>query len=194
MPVQFRDADDINALGTAGYLKFVRDPAGGNTRGALFVINARGEPLEFTYNTIDTPNSVLWRQHDIHRYAVRTLTTSIFGATMRTPRVLLCLASEVPHDLFIRELEVATPVCRVAAALQTAIFSPQEIREMVEGEEPQHLFWYPTAPAEGSAERQLISRLTMSGLLLEPFERALVGLREVFGDSQPQVRQAPSPA
>ena len=77
MPIPYRDADDLNELGTAGYLKIEPSSVGSGYLGALFLINARGEPIEFTYNRIDTPHTFLWRQVDIRRHAERKLTASL---------------------------------------------------------------------------------------------------------------------
>ncbi len=42
MPIPYRDADDLNELGTAGYLKIEPSSAGSGYLGVLFLINARG--------------------------------------------------------------------------------------------------------------------------------------------------------
>jgi hypothetical protein len=43
-----------------------------------------------------------------------------------------------------------------------------------------HLFWFPFKPPDESIEERLVNHLISHGLLLEPFERALKGLREVY--------------
>ena len=50
-----------------------------------------------------------------------------------------------------------------------------------EGQEPLHLLWQSPPPAEGSPERLLLQRLATYGLLLEPFERASIGMDELYG-------------
>ena len=65
MPIPFRDADEIEELGAVAYLKVAAIEDRGTYRGALFLVNARGEPLEFTYNSVETPNTYLWRKEDI---------------------------------------------------------------------------------------------------------------------------------
>ena len=57
MPVPFRDDAEIKALGLAAYLKMERDGSG--YRGALFLVNARGEPVEFTYTRVEIPHTFL---------------------------------------------------------------------------------------------------------------------------------------
>ena len=180
MPIPYRDADDLDELGTVGYLKI--EPVAGDSGylGALFLLNARGEPLEFTYNRIDTPQTFLWRQDDLRRHAAKKLTASLFSLCPRTPRLLLCLAKEVGSELFSQDIQVSIPVCRIAPAVEVASHSSQETRETLHASEPVQVFWFPGKPAGDSIELRLLQLLASRGLLLEPFERASVGLREVY--------------
>ena len=179
MPVPFRDADEVAELGAAGYLKIAALPDDAAFQGALFLINGRGEPLEFTYNRIQTPNTFLWRQDDVRRHAVRKLTTSLLETCPRVPKFIICLADEVHHELFCNEVHLSIPVCRVASPLKATPHSKLEIQATLERPEPVHLFWFPFKPPDDSIEERLVNQLVARGLLLEPFERALVGLREV---------------
>jgi hypothetical protein len=183
VPIPFRDAEDVEALGAAAFLKMEADERGTRYRGALFLINARGEPLEFAYNRVETPETFLWRPADLRRHAQRTLTTSLLTVCSRVPRLLLCLADEVDSELFCQDVQVALPVCRIARALEAAAFAAVETEEAVEQPDPFHLFWFPAAPAAETPERSLADRLIAHGLLMEPFERAAVGLREVYGET-----------
>jgi hypothetical protein len=45
-----------------------------------------------------------------------------------------------------------------------------------------NLFWYPERPSDGSTELSLLQTLSAKGMLTEPFERALIGLKEVYPD------------
>jgi hypothetical protein len=57
-----------------------------------------------------------------------------------------------------------------------------ETGEVLEEEDaPPHVAWQPAPPDSGSSERRLFEYLVAHGLLLEPFERAVVGLQEVYG-------------
>jgi hypothetical protein len=201
VPIPFRDQDDLEEAGTAAYLRLEPDPDRAGYRGALFQVNARGEPVEFTYNRVETPNSYLWRPADVHRAALRRLTASLLAACPRVPRVLFALAAEAPSELFCQDLQVAIPIGRVAAALDTAGYSTLEVVEDVPpaaGPEqepsspagagaapPLHIFWYPAPPSAGTPERDLVQRMVAAGLLLEPFERAARGLAEVYGPADP---------
>jgi hypothetical protein len=188
MPVPFRDADDLEELGAAGYLKIDVLSDGATFRGALFLINARGEPLEFTYNRIQTPSTFLWKQDDIRRHAVRKLTTSLLDTCPKIPKFIICLAEEVHNELFCNEVHLSIPVCRVASLMQATPHSKLEIQATIESPEPMHLFWFPFKPPDESVEERLINQLIARGLLLEPFERALVGLREVYPSETERTR------
>ena len=174
--VPFKDAAELDAGGTAAFLRIVR---GDPSRGALFQVNARGAPVEFTYNRMDLPSAVLWRPQQLEREAAKALAASLFEAARRTPLVLLCLAAEVDAALFTEDLEVQIPVCRVAVG--DALPSAAGSERVESGEETAHLFWRPAMPSAESPPRRLVAALTSRGLLLEPFERALAGLYEALG-------------
>jgi hypothetical protein len=180
MPIPYRDAEDLEELGTVAYLKIEPLPNNAGYLGALFLINARGEPIEFTYNRIDTPQTFLWRQEDLRRHAARRLTASLFSLCPRTPRLLLCLAKEIGSELFCQDIQVSIPVCRLAPANDTFPASDEETRDTLNTPESLQVFWFPGKPAEDAIELLLLNLLTARGLLLEPFERAAIGLREVY--------------
>lgn len=174
MPIPFRDADDVEELGSAAFLKLERSESGTAYLGALLLINARGEPLEFTYNRIDLPQTFLWRPADLRRHAERKLAASLLGACAETPRLLLCLADEAGRELFTRDIDVSILVGRVGRPIGATDQTSDEVPE------PPHVAWHPEPPPDASLERRLFERLSAHGLLLEPFERALIGLHEVY--------------
>jgi hypothetical protein len=180
MPIPYRDVDEADELGAAAYLKIEPSPQGSGFVGALFLINARGEPLEFSYNRIETPHTFLWRPSDVRRHAERKLAVSLLSICPRVPRLLLCLADEVGSDLFCQDIQLSIPVCRLAPAIQATAYSVQETVEVADLSSPMNLFWFPSRPQDDSTELRLLRQLTARGLLLEPFERASVGLAEVY--------------
>jgi len=93
---------------------------------------------------------------------------------------MFCLADEVEPELFAEELEVSIPVARIAKGLAVVGQAGTEEQELLEAEEPLQLFWQGRQPEAGSPERLLVERLASRGLLLEPFDRAGVGLGEVY--------------
>ena len=180
MPIPFRDADELEELGAAGYLKIEPSATEPGYLGALFLINARGEPIEFTYNRIETPHTFLWRKDDIRRHAARKLTASLLSLCPRTPSLILCLAGEVGSELFCQDIQISLPVCRIAPAIQPLSSAGAEIQESLDAVEPMNLFWYPGKPPEDSLESKLMHELIYRGLLTEPFDRAALGLQEVY--------------
>ena len=180
MPIPYHDTDELNDLGIAGYLKIQPVQEESGYLAALFLINARGEPIEFTYNRIETPHTFLWRQEDIRRHATRKLIASLLSLCPKTPRLIFCLAEEIGSELFYQDLQLSVPVCRIAPAIKALPYLATEIQDRIEAEGPMNLFWYPGRPAEDSIELKLLNELTVRGLLTEPFERAVIGLREVY--------------
>ncbi len=181
MPVPYRDVDDVDELGAAAFLKIVSAPGSPEYYAALFLVNARGEPLEFTYNRLTVPQSFLWRPGDLRRFAERRLVISLFSACPLAPAVLLCSAREVAPDLFTREVEVGVPVGRIAPASETVPYSTDEVAEPLDAPEPTNLFWLRGPPPEDAPARQLVRELIRRSLILDPFERAAKGLTEVYG-------------
>ena len=180
MPIPFRDAVEIEELGYAAYLRLVSEDAGAGWVGALFTINARGEPIEFTYNRIDTPHSFLWRAQEVRQSAARRLTASLLTLCPEPPKIIFCLAQEVGSELFGRDLEVSVPVCRIAPTVVSVSYWATETADSLNATEPLNLFWTPAKPLDDSPERRLLNELTTRGLAMEPFDRTLIGLREVY--------------
>lgn len=182
MPIPYHDADELKDLGLAGYLKIQPAQDSSGYLAALFLINARGEPIEFTYNRIETPHTFLWRQADIRRHAIKKITVTLLSLCPKVPRLILCLAEEVSSEIFCQDIQLSIPVCRIAPAIKAQPYSATEIQDRIEAEEPMNLFWYPARPSDGSTELRLLQTLSSKGLLMEPFERALIGLKEVYPD------------
>lgn len=178
MPIAFRDAADQEALGLAAYIRII-DAGERSLKAALFFVNARGEPVEFTFNAVEVPTHFLWRPGDARRSAVAALCRSLFQAATKTPALLLARAEEVPPRVFGEDLIVPLPLCRVARgdAVQAATEIPEPLTEDT------HLYWVGEAPAEGTAARHLLSALASKDLLLEPFDRAELGLTEAFAET-----------
>lgn len=180
MPIPYHDADVLNDLGIAGYLKIQPVQEESGYLAALFLINARGEPVEFTYNRIETPHTFLWRQDDIRRHANKKLTASLLSLCPKIPRLMFCLAEEIGSELFCQDIQLSIPVCRIAPAIKAIPYAANEIQDTIEAEGPMNIFWHPGRPADDAIELKLLHELAVHGLLTEPFERALVGLREVY--------------
>lgn len=177
MPVPFRDRAESKDYGLAGYLRFVDEPDAKGIRGALFCVNERGEPVDFSFSRIDLASSFLWRSGDARRHAVSELCKALFTASSVQPTLLLSLADEVPPRVFTEDIEIRLPLCRVAtpgATAHSSSESPETIGEAI------HLFWVAGPPGPDSAARRLLETLNAHQLATEPFERAGIGIEEAF--------------
>jgi hypothetical protein len=187
VPIAYRDAADLDDLGLVGYLHIERSERGSTYLGALFTMNARGEPVELVYNALETPHPLLWRPADLRRHAERRLTASLLSVAESVPTLLLCLADEAGVELFSQDIQVEITVGRIE---RPAARADAESPESGTGSLPAvpdsaHVFWQPGPPPEESPARALFEQLGARGLLLEPFDRAADALREVYGPRQP---------
>jgi hypothetical protein len=123
------------------------------------------------------PQGFLWRQADLRDHVQRRLSASLLSVCAQQPRVLVCLDGEIGIRLFGQSLRMEMPVARVAPTKRTVHATTGEVLE--DGASaPPHAVWQPLPPEAGSSERKLFEYLSAHGLLLEPFERATIGLRE----------------
>ena len=183
MPIPFREADGEDELGEAGFFKIDRYAGGSTYLGALLLINARGEPIEFTYGRVDVPHDVLWRPIDARRFAARKLAVSLLSMCPKVPRVLLCLAEDVERELFSRDVQLSLPVGLVAPAVGAGPSNANTDFDPPSAAYAADLFWVPDRPAEDSSAVRLLHELTSRSLVVEPFGRASRGLREVYGSA-----------
>ena len=161
----------------AGYLRFIDEPDGKGIRGALFIVSSRGEPLDFSFTRIDVHHGFLWRAGEARRQAVTSLTKALFQTATRAPNVILALADEVPPRVFTEDLEVGVPLCRIITA-EMAVQAGSEEEERLS--DSVNLFWVNGRPPPESPARSLIETLNGRQLLLEPFDRASIGIQEAF--------------
>ena len=177
MPIPFRDLNEDENSGVVGYLRFVDEPDGKGIRGALFVITTRGEPLDFSFTRIDVRGGFLWRAGESRRQAVTALIKSLFQSASRIPSVIVALADEVPPRVFTEDLEVHGPLCRVVTTEMTPEAASEEQERISDSLD---LFWVNGRPPPDSSAGKIIESLNGRQLLLEPFERASIGLEEAF--------------
>ena len=180
--IPFHDNESIEALGVAAFLHV--QPAGDDfVAGALLLLNARGEPLEFVFNRLELMRGELWRERDRPHAAARRLCATLFGAAQLAPALLLYRAQEIAPGLFgpDGQLSLEIPVARLGVLHQelapTAAETAQRVTTLDAGGEVGEVdvLWTPHAPTESAAE--LFARLAERGLLLEPFDRAARALQ-----------------
>lgn len=148
--------------------------------GGLLVINGLGEPLEFAYSRVRAKYRFLWLERDLGLAVTRELLTSLLDLCPRDPSALFFLAREVPADLFVEQLDIPRPVARVARDDETLGAAEIEQHEAIPGDPAVQLFWVRGRPSDATSAHGLAVRLASRGLLLEPFERVVAGLREAY--------------
>ena len=180
MPVPFRDLTESESSGFAGFLRFKEEPSGKGIQGAFFLVSSRGEPLDFLFTRINVQNSFLWHEGDARRNAVASIIKALFQSCNKTPNLILALAEEVPPKVFADDIMVDVPLCRIS----TSDVPVQALSEDFESlNETINLIWVSPRPDQESDTRRLLEALSERQILLEPFERANVGLEEVFGEN-----------
>lgn len=165
MPIPFQD-QEIHSYGTAGYLTFLPPTPKGVWLGALFVMNAYGEPVEFTHARVSSPNPVLWQPDHLRARCVESLCASMFDVCPVVPDLVLCLAEEVGPRMLGDDLRPDIPIGRITRDGSGGNISTEWSTDFI----------------ADSAHDRLYKRLCERGLLLEPFERAITGLRQVYGE------------
>ena len=176
MPIPFHDSESLETLGAAAFLRLhclTDEPQ--HWAGCVFLINGRGEPLEFVYNRLQLLPTALWREQDAQTAAARRVMTSLFAATVLTPKLLFVLESPMTEALVgvnrsiwpdIPDIRVRRPETDV----QSSASRPEKHAITV--------IWGSKPPELGAS--RLYDAIEGRSLLLEPFERALMGLREVY--------------
>ncbi|MPZ22935.1 MAG: hypothetical protein GEU28_05210 [Dehalococcoidia bacterium] len=171
MAIPFRDVSEQDvAPGLAAFLRFLGEPGNKGVRGALFIVDGDGQPIEFTFSRVDVAAPFLWRSGEAARNAVAALTRILFNATTQVPDLVIALAEEVPASLFSDDLEVKVPLCRLG---------PSPSPDQSDG--TPDFYWATPQPEEGTPARLVLQSLFSRGPIAEPFERAAVGLNEAFG-------------
>lgn len=176
MPIPFRETAPTSGNQLAAYLRLIEGDGGRDLYAGLFTVNASAEPVEFSYAKASVPESSLWRAGDARRRAVVEACKSLFEACSSTPDLILCRAEEVPPLIFGEDIESDVPLARVARRLSL----PSAGSETEEPVSELHLYWTGSPPEPEAPARALLDSLSRKSLLLEPFDRAEKGIREVL--------------
>lgn len=168
MPIPYRKVPRADEDGVAAFLDVVWLKAARTFHGGLLLLDSRGRPLEFVYNTLTAPTGFLWPESQVRRLGTARLAHTLFEACRREPHLLVC-RSELGDVEFCRsELAPSIPFASVAAP---------------SGDNPMHWCWVNDPPTPAMKAHGLAQALQQRGLATEPFARVLDGLREVYPDA-----------
>ena len=177
MPIPFRDLGEDEPSGVAGFLRFIDEPDGRRIRGALFIMSARGEPVEFAFTRIALSSSVLWRLGHARSRSISALTKALFESASNQADVVFSLAEETPPAVFSDSISPEVPLCRVASQDSVSVAPTEETQQLSES---LTLYWTNGLPPPGSVTAQIVELLGQRQLLIEPFERVALGIQEAF--------------
>ncbi len=168
MAIPFRDIAGNEPPAAVAYLRILESGNGVavRIRGALFVADGRGDPLEFCFTQVEAVAGALWDPGRAYRRTVVALVKALFEAASHQPDLVLALAEELPTEIFAADIDVLVPVCLVGDP----------------GSDLVPLHWIGGEPEAGSLLSSLVESLRSRELLLEPLWRAAQGLEEAFAD------------
>ena len=177
MPVPFRDAASGEDPVRVAYLRFVQESEGRGLRGCMFVVSLQGGPLEFCFTRVDLPTGPLWNLDLALRRAVAELSRALFQASSHRPDAVFCLSAETPEEVFSQDIDAQVPVCRVSVAPRGDLSGSTS--GAGEGWSVSLCWQNDLAPA-GSGDSPLGRYLASRDRVMEPFQRAGLGLEEAF--------------
>jgi hypothetical protein len=155
IPFRRPPKDSVESL--CAYLAIVA-PSDATLQAGLLVTAGSGIPLEFVYNSIQTPSGLLWPASEVRKAAALALAHSLFDACVQNPILLL------------------SPSSFSESGLDPASFAPAVPFALVDEE---WVDWLGLEPAPSHPAATLFEELSQRKLLVEPFERIGRALAEV---------------
>lgn len=135
--------------------------------GALLIIDGQGRPLEFAHTDLRVPSGFLWPEEQVWMHGTIEVAHALFEACQRKPELLVCRAN-LGEAEFLRN--------EIAPVIPFAVVELLEDRQV-------SWSWLGTPPGATHPAQLLQKDLISRGYSLEPFERVVKGLREIYPDS-----------
>lgn len=165
MPIPYRRAPRALVDGSAAFFDVLFPGEDARAYGGLLVLDGKGEPLEFVYNTVESPTGFLWPVARSREASTVALAHSLFDACRREPDVLFGAAHLAGVEFCRQELATGVPF---------ALVQPGD------GAVPVSWVWVNEPPPPGSRAAAVFESLQDRRMLQEPFQRVTRGLEEVF--------------
>ena len=165
MPITYRQATKSSQSQSAGYIEIVWVPDKRTFYGGLFVMDAKGQPLEFVYNTLIAPTGFLWPADQVRSLGIAELSHSLFKACRLEPLILVCRTSLGTPDYCKTAIAPLIPFAQIDKSPADDLAA---------------WIWVNGQPPPASAAFMLAEDLRAHGFMIEPFERMLRGLAELY--------------
>lgn len=160
------------------WLRFIEETDGNGMRAALLQTSVQGEPLAFCFSRVGRHESVgPWGTGKPE--VLSSLAKSLFGATTRSPALILALADETPADAFIEGTRGGPPLCRV---IKASVGTDGDSAHRDSSNASYEPLWVARHRTEDSQANRLVNDIMNRADPVEPFERAAKGLEEAFRD------------
>ena len=175
--------DDVaccDCRNTVAWLQFVEEEHGSGIRGALFETSDQGKPLAFCFTRMHQNGFSHEQRVNARKAASVSLFSILCQTDNRPPAVALCLADELPPQLFNGTIPFQSPFCFI----KPARIMPYSAVENTGSAnlEYQQLIWATEEPGEKSEARRILDEIMKHDNPIEPFYRAAKALSEAFAD------------
>lgn len=168
MPVPYRKSPPVLSTRCAGFLDVVWLPSSRTFYGALFLIDARGQPVEFVHSHLSAPAGFLWPEDQVRSAGVASLCHALFEACKREPELLVCRPTLGSAAYCRAEIAPQVPFAMVSPAVSDG---------------PPEWSWINDPPPPSMPAASLAEEIKRRGFAVEPFSRIRDGLRECYPDA-----------
>ncbi len=165
MPVPYRKTSKTAPTPCAAYIDVIWLRSDRTFYGGVLIIDGKGQPLEFVYNSLTAPSGFLWPDDQVQSLGVASLCHSLFAACWSEPELLVCRATLAPPAYCKSEIAPSIPFAQA--------IDPGNGFEATWN-------WVNDPPPTSMSSHSLAEALRARGFAVEPFNRIRVGLREVY--------------
>ena len=186
MPVPFDDLGTESCPSDAvAWLRLVEEEGGTGVRAALFQTSGQGDPLDFCFARADW-TGLPTHLGTIGPAALSPLLRSLFQSVTSSPKLILGLAGELPLSVFVDDIRVRLPLCRIGGNPGNLTNDPPERGGPVNSNGGFKMLWLSEQPGEDSAAGRLLAEIMERENPFEPLERAEKALALAFEDQRLQ--------
>lgn len=175
MSVPYRKSPLGKRNAWAAFIDVIWSSSNSKLFGGLLLIDGQGRPVEFAHTQLEAPSGFLWPADTVRRLGTLEVVHTLFETCQREPLLLVCRHG-LGDPTFCRE--------EIAPGIPFALASRDD-------DEPVSWAWLNDAPPRAHPAMALWEELVSHGLLLEPFDRVIKGLAEVYPEIAREITKSP---